>query len=223
MKAVDRLNKNYIQRIDDVLDVSWRILKSCFIDGRCLLDIEAGFQHHFALIISTIGESFCSNRDDIFLVDLERKFPYKGRTNYIDITCEYYNRDASCAIELKFKPDNQGAVPNGIVDAYKDIEELEAACNQKYSIGRFYMITDNPAFLNNYGICPRFSMHDKAILGPNKIYTGNRGGKPVTVNLINHYVLDWEQIGDWYFLQVKIPPVSPIVTAIHPTVAINES
>lgn len=127
MKQEYTLAKDYTHRIGDILDISWRILKSRFIDGRYLITKEAPFQHYFAHIISTIGECYCSNRDNIFLVDLESRCDdVQDKRKYIDITCSFPNQKARCAIELKFKTSQQGAQDHGRTDS----EILETRINR---------------------------------------------------------------------------------------------
>lgn len=207
MKQEDTLTENYIHRIGDILDISWRILKSRFIDGRHLITKEAPFQHYFAHIISTIGESYCSKREDIFLVDLETRCDdIKGKSKYIDITCGFTNQNKSCAIELKFKTSRQGAQDHGRIDALIDIEALELVCEQSFSIGRFYMITDSTPYINQSkkGVGTVFTTHDGALLKPGTYQYPSKGREDVIVTLNNQYELEWEKIGDWYFLQINI-------------------
>ncbi|MGA1847665.1 hypothetical protein [Deferribacter abyssi] len=90
MKQIDLIPKSYIQRIEEILKISWRILKTRFLEGRHQISKEAPFQHYLAHIISVIGEQYCTKRDDIFVVDLETKLGnVKGKTKYIDITCSF--------------------------------------------------------------------------------------------------------------------------------------
>jgi len=207
MKPADTLTNNYTKRIGDVLDISWRILKSRFMDGRHLITKEAPFQHYFAHIISTIGELYCSKRNDIFLVDLETKcVGIKGKSKYVDITCGFPSQDVSCAIELKFKTSQQGAQDHGRIDAFIDIEALELVCRQSYNIGRFYMITDSTPYINQSkkGVGTVFTTHDGAVLNPGTYQYPSKGRKSVIVTLNNKYELEWEKINDWYFLQINV-------------------
>jgi len=207
MKHQDKLAENYTERISDVLEISWRILKSRFIDGRHEITKEAPFQHYFAHIISTIGESFCTKRNDIFLVDLETKTEgIKGKAKYLDITCGFPNQNASCAIELKFKTNRQGAQDHGRIDAYIDIEALELVCNQSFNIGRFYMITDSTPYINRSkkGVGTVFATHDGSQIDPGTYHFPSKGREHIHVSLQNRYTLEWEKINQWYFLQVNI-------------------
>jgi hypothetical protein len=207
MKPENILSNNYTSRINDILDISWRILKSRFIDGRHDITKEAPFQHYFAHIISTIGESYCTKRDDIFLVDLETKCSgIKGKSKYLDITCGFPNQKSNCAIELKFKTKKQGAQDHGRIDAFIDIEALELVCKEKYSIGRFYMITNSTAYVHKSkkGVGTVFATHDGAILQPRDYQYPSKGREDIVITLKDQYELEWEKIKDWYFLQVSI-------------------
>lgn len=207
MKHPIRLTENYHHRLHDVLELSWSILKSRFIDGRYSITKEAPFQHHFAHIISAIGESHCSKRDDIFLVDLETKCgDIKGKNKYIDITCGFVNQKVNCAIELKFKTNSQGAQDHGRIDAFVDIEALELVCGEKFSFGRFYMITDSTPYIHQSkkGVGTMFTTHDGATIKPAVYQYPSKGREDVIVELNNEYIIEWEKIGEWYFLQVNI-------------------
>lgn len=207
MKFQDILADDYSQRIGDILDISWRILKSRFVDGRHPITKEAPFQHYFAHIISTIGESFCSKRSDTFFVDLETKREnIKGKSKYLDITCGFPNQNSSCAMELKFKTSRQGAQDHGRIDAFIDIEALEIVCTNEFNIGRFYMITDSLPYINKSkkGVGTVFRTHDGAILEPGSYHYPSKGREHITVTLKNQYKLEWEKVNNWYFLQINI-------------------
>lgn len=209
MKQPDKLAQNYTDRISDILDISWKILKSRFIDGRHEITKEAPFQHYFAHIISTIGECYCTKRNDIFLVDLETKIDdIKGKSKYLDITCSFPNEHSSCAIELKFKTSRQGAQDHGRIDAFVDIEALELVCNQSFNIGRFYMITDSTPYINKSkkGVGTVFTTHDGSLLKPGSYHFPSKGREHINITLQNEYTIEWEKINEWFFLQINIAP-----------------
>jgi len=212
VKSQDVLQDDYIERVKGILDVSWRILKTRFIDGRHEITKEAPFQHYFAHIISIIGESYCTKRDDLFLVDLETKCEgIKGKNKYIDITCGFPNKNISCAIELKFKTNRQGAQDYGRIDTFVDIEALELACAKGFNIGVFYMITDSAPYINKStrGVGTVFTTYDGAKIDPGEFeYSKCKGRSDVVVTLRNRYVFDWEQVGEWYFLKLDVQKVN---------------
>ncbi len=203
------LSEDYKKRLKEILDLSWKILKTRFIEGKHEMLKEAPFQHHFANVISNIGETYCTKRDDLFLVDLETKCNnIKGKSKYIDITCSFPNNEVSSALELKFKTAKQGAQDHGRIDAFIDIEALELACkNKNYDFGRFYMITDSKTYLHksNKGVGTVFTTYDRAITEKNSTFQyPSKGRESVVVNLTNSYTFNWEQVGNWYFLELEI-------------------
>lgn len=209
MKTQDILPKSYSRRIDEILNSSWRVLKTRFVEGRHQFLKEAPFQHYFAHIISTIGETYCTKRNDIFLVDLETKvLQVRGRTKYIDITCSFPEEEVSCAIELKFKTARQGAQDHGRIDAFVDIEALEIACQRDFQLGRFYMITNSTPYINqsNRGVGTVFTTHDGAVTPAGHTFQcpQSKGREHVKVHLRDSYEFQWEQIGDWYFLELNV-------------------
>src|SRR6266478_2581637 len=104
MKPNQLLPTHHAQRLSHLVDQSWVILKSRFVQGRHEIALEAPFQHYFAHILSAYGALCCTLRNDLFLVDLECRQPgANGGREYLDIGCSFPNHDARCAVELKFK------------------------------------------------------------------------------------------------------------------------
>ncbi len=222
MEPQKKLSSDYSERIDEILDTSWLILKTGFIEGRYDITTEAPFQHHFAHIISTIGGAYCTKRSDIFIVDLEKKIDYiKDKTKYLDITCGFSRggkeSQAEAAIELKFKTRKQGAQDHGRIDAFVDIEALEIARkNHSFKRGRFYMITDSKTYLyeSKKGVGTVFTTYDGARTPKDYSFhcPKSKGRAKVKVKLKASYSFEWEEIEKiktdkkekWYFLEIKI-------------------
>lgn len=209
MKQVMRIPEDYKQRLEELVDRARRIFQSQFIDGRHPILKEAPFQHHFANILSGLGTLYCTSREDMFLVDLETKIEnVKGKSKYIDITCGFPNAGVSCAIELKFKTEQQGAQDHGRIDAYVDIEAVELVCKSTFTIGRFFMITDSRIYTkpSSRGVGTVFCMHDGFQVTPNVPIAcpKSKGRENVEVVLSQPYAFQWEESGDWYFLSISI-------------------
>ena len=212
------------KRIEEILKLSWRILKTRFIKGRYVISREAPFQHYFAHIISTIGDTFCTKRGEIFMVDLEEKLEGKNNNdevtkNYIDITCGFSSGGKEpkkkTAIELKFKTEEQGAQNLVKINVFRDIKRLENAKKNEKSFvnGRFYMITDYKVYVNESktGVGTVFTTHDGAETQANKLlhYPDLKSIEDVKFSLDSSYTFNWEKIvsdkmGDWYFLELKV-------------------
>jgi len=198
---------DYLERVNSLMSLSWKIFKSQFINERHHISKEAPFQHHFANIIRQVGNLHCLLREDMFLVDLETQCKnIKGKTKYIDVTCEFVNQ-VKCAIELKYKKDSQGAQDHGRIDIYTDIEALELVCFDAFNIGKFYTITDSAPYINpsKKGVGTIFPTHNGYITQLNKeIVSSSKGRENIVVNLRNTYTFMWEKIDKWYFLELTI-------------------
>ena len=210
MKPPQQLPTPHVERLTHVVDQSWMVLKSRFLQGRHHIPLEAPFQHYFAHILSAYGDLCCTERDDLFLVDLECKSPGPaGGREYIDIGCSFTKHAASCAIELKFKTAKQGAQDHGRIDAYQDIEALERARRGGFSFGRFFMITDSSVYVNpsRRGVGTVFATHDgnQTVAGATFHCPQSVGRSHVQLTLANSYSFQWEQIGNWYFLEIHSP------------------
>lgn len=217
----DLLPVDSIKRMEEVLDVSWRIFKSQFIHGRHPVVKEAPFQHHFANIIEAMGNLCCIDRSDSFMVDLEAKCEnIKNKSKYIDIACILNpappENAVKCAIELKFKTAKQGAQDHGRIDAYVDIEAVELACESgNYTFGKFYMITDSTAYLHESkkGVGKDFPVHHGFQSSTQPIPSKSKGREGIVVQLKQPYQFNWQQIDRWYFLDLTIFGCSELVTS----------
>jgi hypothetical protein len=208
MKTPQQLDVSHKPRLKHVVDQSWLILKSRFLQKRHDIPLEAPFQHYFAHILSAYGDLCCTGRDDLFLVDLECKMAGNAQSReYLDIGCSFAGR-AKCAIELKFKTAKQGAQDHGRIDAYQDIEALERACRSGYDFGRFYMITDSSVYVTApRGIVGRvFDTHDghQTVAGDTFHCPQCAGRSSVCLTLTNSYAFQWETIGQFHFLEVHV-------------------
>jgi hypothetical protein len=198
---------DYSKRLDNVMTTAWTFFKSQFIYNRHFISTEAPFQHHFADIIRQVGNLHCLTREDVFLVDLETQCnDIKGKTKYLDITCEFVKK-ISCAVELKYKKASQGAQDHGRIDIYADIEALELACKDKFDIGKFYAITDSTPYINKskVGVGTVFPTHNGHTTKANQTFwTNSKGREHVKVTLTNSYTFNWDKIDKWYFLELTV-------------------
>ena len=208
MKSVELIPHDHVERLNQVVDQSWRIFQSHFMYKRHPILKEAPFQHHFANILSTVGSLYCVERSDIFFVDLETKCEnIRDKSKFIDISCSFLNTNVACAIELKFKTAQQGAQDWGRIDSYADIEAVELACKASYGFGRFFMLTDSPVYVNpsRRGVGTVFCLHDGFQVVPGKSLSfPSKGREKVVVTLTKPYVFNWQKSGDWHFLEVRV-------------------
>ncbi len=203
------IQNEHTERLNEVLDLSWEIFKSQFINGRHEINKEAPFQHHFADIINKVGNLFCLTREDAFYTDLETKFPslkFENKNKYIDITCEFYKK-SKCAIELKFKKESQGAQDHGRIDIFQDLETVELACKEVFNIGKLYVITDSKPYINQSvrGVGTVFPTHNGYKTIPNVPYVSTSKGRDnISITFQNEYNFQWEEIQGYYFLAITV-------------------
>lgn len=207
MNEIDVVEFNYNDRLNEVINLSWKIFKSQFIHGRHEINKEAPFQHHFAQIISSVGSLFSIAEKDLFKVDLETKcVNVDGKVKYIDITCQFVDQ-ISCAIELKFKTKQQGAQDHGRIDAYIDLAALEDVTLSTFDTGRFFMITNSTPYVNESkkGVGTVFSTHQGFVsLKNHELWHPSKGREHVKIKLRNSYHFEWEEINGWYFLALTV-------------------
>jgi hypothetical protein len=210
MRNGAQLPEHHADRLAQIVDQAWLILKSHFVQGRHPILLEAPFQHHFAHILDGYGHLCCTKRDDLFLVDLEfKQSDSTGGREYLDIACSFPDL-ARCAIELKFKTKKQGAQDHGRIDAFCDIAALERACQNGFDLGRFYMITNSSVYVNHSrrGVGTVFSMHHghQTAAGSSFHCPKSVGRQDVKVTLKHSYKFEWERINEWYFLALNVVP-----------------
>jgi hypothetical protein len=57
MKPPRQLPANHVERLTHVMDPSWLILKSRYLQGRHDIPLEAPFQHYFARMLNLLEEA----------------------------------------------------------------------------------------------------------------------------------------------------------------------
>lgn len=201
---------SYSDRIDEIMNLSWKIFKSQFLNGRLEINKEAPFQHHFANIIRDMGNLYCIRRGEIFFTDLETKCEdLKEKNKYLDITCGFIrgNKEYKVSVELKFKTARQGAQDHGRIDAYIDIEALELTLDKGFEKGFFFMITDSQVYVNpsRRGVGIVFITHNGFVSEPKDYKVKScKGRENIVVNLKNSYHFNWEKEKDFYFLKLPV-------------------
>jgi hypothetical protein len=124
------------QRVDFLIDLAWDVFFERVVSGRIRINKESSMQLHFAAILHSIGETFCTQPSETYSMELESG---RGKQN-IDITIALGN--VAAAIELKcFKKGSNRAVDTDMYDVLKDIERLQSF--DEFQVRRFICLTDN--------------------------------------------------------------------------------
>ncbi len=221
MREVDRLPTSPSKRLETAMDHAWKIVKTRFIGGRIQLNKEAALQHHYAQTLKTLGELYAINRDEYWIVDLEKgedDLTQEGKTDNIDVICEVHREDddpTKSAIEMKFKDAGSGA-PRFSVQALVDVYRVEKLIEKDYEMGRFYMITNTKYCWKK----PKTSVIRKTfgINEGRKIKPGDEleAKEDTTKNILKSklgkekiefsrdYSFEWEGEGEFRYLSIKV-------------------
>lgn len=188
------------ERLEQILDDSWSILRTQQDHGAIKLQSEAQFQYHFSNIIADIGRLYCIREDDCFDIDPEERFQINGKNKFFDIYCRL--NDTKAVAELKFV---NGATDWTRIGVYNDLEKLESL-PPDITVKRFYLITNSSSYLqNNTRLSKIIPISDKRkIKGPTTIKDiriGTYG--PYEITLKGSYMFNWSPPGKWRYLSCR--------------------
>jgi len=186
------------QRLKDILDLGWEIIKSKQAHGGLQLRNEAQFQYHFANILASLGEHYCIFEQDKFDIEPEEHIKTGGRSKFVDISCRL--NDIVAALELKFP---RGATDWTRIGIYSDLEKLES---MPHNLRRFYLITDSESYQRNGTKVSQVLRTNKGLV----LRPGNYGpvsiGKdgPHSFTLSETYRFNWTSENGWHFLSMRV-------------------
>ncbi len=221
MKVVDRLPSSPSERLEKAMVHAWKIVKSKFIEGRIQLNKEAALQHHYAQALKTLGELYSINRNEYWIVDLEKgeeNLTQEEKTDNIDVVCEIRQegeKSIKSGIEMKFKYADSGA-PKFSVQSLVDIYRLEKLIETDYEMGRFYMITNNKycwkepqrsKIRKNFGIYNGREIERGETLRAQKDTSKNvltSRLDTTKIEFLKDYRFEWEGKGKFRYLSVQV-------------------
>lgn len=124
------------ERLNLVIDLAWRLFFERIAEGRIKINKEASMQLHYASILKTVGELYCTLPQETFTLELESAYGGKN----LDITCTLGS--TSAALELKcFRKASNRALDLDMYDVWTDIKRLSEL--EAFQIRRFICLTDN--------------------------------------------------------------------------------
>ncbi|MHB8581310.1 MAG: hypothetical protein ACYDA4_15815 [Ignavibacteriaceae bacterium] len=77
------LIKKDTARLKDLLNIAWEICIQKIVNNRISINKEASLQLHYSSIINTLGEIYCTEKEDRFSIELESNIGNKN----LDICC----------------------------------------------------------------------------------------------------------------------------------------
>ena len=157
------------------------------------------------------GETFYVDLETVWISPGNKENPAdKAKKKYIDITCGFYelgdpDPKYTCAVELKFKRKDYGALPHNLFAIYKDfITNNEDYCNKSAYVNKSRQQGD--AADSKY---KPFGLNEGKLV-KDVVYHPEKGSdEDRHVSLDNDYEVSWEKHTnardeDWYFLEIDV-------------------
>lgn len=220
-------------RLDEIINLSWRIFTNRFINNKYDINLEAPFQLHFASILKNVGDLYCVKKRELFDVNLEVNMPYKiNKRNNVDIVLSLINIENDLEyiipIELKYKTQDQSAEILGVMQIYRDLYSLECLYKKTYPnnciipFSYFFIITDDSRYIKKAksGVKTVFRTDDSysIIPGNDYKYLESKTAKKFhedygSFNYLNSYKFNWSEHAfsngqKKWFCRIKIMDVS---------------
>lgn len=207
----------YKDRLQEILNLGYRILSEKISHGSILIDNESSFQLQFAYILKTLGVLYEFRNDERFIVQLENHIDLdtssiKSRSNWARVDIMYsigtVSSFARCAIELKYFKKENHREPNNRYDVFKDLWNLEVYKNNGIDLCCFILATDHSHYVNQTSYSPDtgdFDFRNGKNYKAGTVLT-YRTEKPYgdSLSLKNDYSFNWDTINNNYYLKIIV-------------------
>lgn len=192
-------------RLNDLLNKAWDICIQKISNQKIIINKEASLQLHYSSIINTLGEIYCTEKDDRFTIELESKYDKKN----IDICCSLGSVKA--AIELKcFRKASKRAVDTDMYDVLKDITRLQTL--EGFQTTKIICLTDDSYYAEkkHNGHAKSVSIKDALKYEKGKPIKPSWSGKWSDKNRDTEIIFNkditfnWYKCKEWYFLNQDV-------------------
>ena len=212
------MKENFKQRLNDIIQTSFKLLEMKISYGGIISKNEASFQFELGHILRLIGKLYEFKNDEKFHLEFEKNIKLKqnsikssSKKARIDIYLEFGNQSEKIigAIELKFLKKINNREPNNRYDVFADISNLEAYKENGIDICYFYLSTDHDHYVNKkkYSInTADFDFRNGSEYTAGKLLSYNTA-KPYgnSISLKGNYKFEWiEPTKNLFFLKLKI-------------------
>lgn len=203
--TVDGIPTSKKDRLNFIIDWSWKIFFAKITSGRVKINKESSMQLHYSSILKTIGELFCILPGETFSLELESSY---GRKN-LDITCRF--DDVRAAIELKcFRKFSNRAKDLDMYDAWVDITRLHGL--DDFQVKRFICLSDDDQYPNGKhgGYSETFSIAHGAqykkgdALAPPWAGKWKDRSRDHTIFVPKDITFNWVEKDGWFYLLLDI-------------------
>ena len=212
------MKENFENRLDEIIDTSFRLLEMKIANGGIISKNEASFQLELGYILKVVGQLYEFQPNEKFHLELENyidlkttSIKSKSKKARVDIYLEFGNENQKIksAIELKFLKKENHREPNNRYDIFKDISNLEAYKENGIDLCYFYISTDHSHYVNQEKYSTDtadFDFRDGAEYKKGKSLSYNTAkpyGDPI--ELKGNYKFKWTKpTENIYFMKLKI-------------------
>lgn len=207
-------HNSFDARLRATVSASWGIFSRKVGGGLIPINKEASMQLQYAYVLKQLLPLAIQHPGESAEVELETGVVVGGRPKNIDILVRGRSAqgDFAIAIELKCYRDKtasggkRGAADIFMCDVYKDFDILERYVHAGMANhGVALVMVDLKLFVHpgrKDGKCWDYDFSHGHSFAGGVIETPS-GGKEVRIDLQKHYHFEWEQRGDFWFLEVE--------------------
>jgi hypothetical protein len=207
--------ENFISRVRIVIENYWHEFINDVGNGRTYINKEASMQLKFAFLLLKNKSEAIINPDESIEIEVEKGIRINSRLRECDIVIELKkgNEQYFIPIEMKcYKTISASGRPRFAHDLFKfgiyeDLELLEGYEKQELFLkGIQLTMTDNrshvfPKYKRGKGW--DYDTSHSTIILPNTFKNTPIGGKDRRLTLLHHYVFEWIQLNNFYFLKLE--------------------
>lgn len=203
--TVDNIPTTKIDRLNFIIDLSWKVFFEKITSGRIKINKESSMQLHYSLSLNTIGELLCILPGETFSLELESSYDSKN----LDITCRF--DDVSAAIELKcFRKFSNRALDLDMYDVWDDITRLYGLEN--FQVKRFICLTDHDKYPygRHGGYSETFSIaHGKEyksgdVLTPPWVRKWKDDSRDHDITVPKDITFNWVKKNGWFYFLLDV-------------------
>jgi hypothetical protein len=203
--TVDNIPTTKKDRLNFIIDLSWKVFFEKITSGRIKINYESSMQLHYSSILNTLGELLCILPRETFSLELESFHDRKK----LDITCCI--DDVSAAIELKcFRKLSNRAQDLDMYDVWVDITRLYGL--EDFQVKRFICLTDHAKYPygRHGGYSETFSIaHGKEyksgdVLTPPWVGKWEDKSRDHDITVPKDFTFNWVEKDGWFYLLLDV-------------------
>jgi hypothetical protein len=201
-------------RLRDAVSIAWQAFARKVGNRTVPVNKEASMQLHYAYLLKQLLPLAIHASDESAEIELEAGVRVPAGPRNADILVKGISGTATCVIAIELKcyrniassGGTRGAHDIFMKDVYEDLHVLEEYVAAGIASRGVALVTnDLRRFVHptkKSGKCWSYDISHGTVFPGGRINT-DIGGKPVDVHLKKQYTFEWEQVGDFWFLELE--------------------